>query len=455
MGLIKYMRNLFFNLFTKHKRLSDIFGTNSTTTLELAAAIKDWNELYCKNNGLQVAALVSSEIARLSTIEFTVDILGISAKSEIFKKIVNNEILSNLRKQLEYGCAYGSLLMKPVFDGKRISIDFVKPNAFVPVSFDTNGNLTSVICCERKVKGKSTYTRVEYCRFSKGVYTVSTEVFQSNTENSDDLGYRVNLSDVPEWASIVPKYTISGISKPLFALFRYPAANNIDIESPMGVSVFSRACDTLRKIDVAYDKFNSEVETSDKVVFAADYLLQKIENKQRVSTNPLPKLIKGLNFTTTGTEIKEWVPDIRDQEYKSVLQMYLDIIAMQCGFDAGYFTFDNSTGGIKTATEVKIDQQRTLTTISDVQIELKKTIVDLLYGIEVLMEALEFVPDTEDFSYSINYKDFNIDPEQERARMLTLIDKGILPKWQYLVKFEGYTEENAKKLIEEASETGV
>lgn len=36
-------------------------------------------------------------------------------------------------------------------------------------------------------------------------------------------------------------------------------------------------------------------------------------------------------------------------------------------------------------------------------------------------------------------------------RNLTLANSGYIPKWQYLVRFEGYSEEDAKAAVAEAS----
>ena len=254
---------------------------------------------------------------------------------------------------------------------------------------------------------------------------------------------------------MIRKIVGQNVDRPLFGLFRYPAANNIDIDSPLGVSIFSRSCDALQKLDVAFNKFNNDIDTSDKVLFVADYLLMTNEAGKRMQrTNPLPKVVKSLNFVTNGTEVKEWVPEIRDVQYKSAIQMYIDIISIQCGFDAGYFTFDNNSRTIRTATEVTADQQRTLSTVADVQVEIHNVIEDVIYAINALISLYRLVTDdVNDVAYTIKYKDFNLDPEQERNNTLLLIEKGILPKWKYLVDYEGYTEEKAKEFIEQIGGT--
>lgn len=451
MGVRTAMRYIFHTLMNRHTDVSKAFGVKFIQSYEMDEALREWDELYRKTDGIHLFPVITSEIARLALLEFDVNISGNSARKDIVSKVMNKELSGDLRRQLEYGCAYGSMIIKPCIEGGSISIDHVKPNAFIPLEFDSSNRLTSVICLERKSINGAIYTKAEKCTYKDNTYTVQTKAYYST--DYYDLGVEVKLSEVEAWGSLKPFVTIKNVDRPLFGFFRYPAANNIDIDSPLGVSVCSKSCNTLRDLDASYNKFNTEIDTSDKVLFAADYLLSGINNKKIERKNPLPNLIKGLNFTTNGTEIKEWVPEIRDQAYKSVMQMYIDTVTIQCGFDSGYFTFDSSDGVIRTATEVRADQQRTLSTITDVQIELKKAIEDLLYGIIALIDLYELAPEAEDFNYSIKYKDFNLDPEQERERMLKLIEKGIYPKWKYLVEFEGYTEEKAREFIKDMEES--
>ena len=47
---------------------------------------------------------------------------------------------------------------------------------------------------------------------------------------------------------------IADVKKPLFGYFRVPNANNIDRDSPLGVSVYSRAVDTIKQADEQWNR---------------------------------------------------------------------------------------------------------------------------------------------------------------------------------------------------------
>ena len=439
MGLINFMKRLFSRSISDD-RVSNDFRLKTFSSIEMNDALREWDEQY-RFKKLNIASVLSSEAARLATIEFKVSFSGEGDRKEYIEKMVNN-LLRNVRKQLEYGCAYGSLIIKPSKDG----VEFLKPNMFKPVEFDSNGNLTSVICLERMFKGGNWFTKAEYSRYSNGVYTVENKVYVS--KSPDDLGYETDITKT-EWKYLSPYSEVVNVDRPLFGFFRYPSANNIDIDSPLGVSIFSRATETINSLENVWEKFNNDIDTSDKVVFVADNLLQK-QNRSGKSplqvSNPLPKLVRGLNMTTNGDDIYEFVPDVRSEQYKDAMQMLLDTISIQCGFDTGYLSFDSVNKSVVTATQIEADMQRTISTISDIQKELIKTIEDVIYSINAIAELYGITEDGK-FEYNITSKDFNVNNDEDKKNALNLVSMGIIPKWKYLVDYEGYSIEDAKKLV--------
>lgn len=176
MGLIKAMRWFFYGLLARHNNIANDFGITLFNNYDMNEALKQWDELYRTPKGMQFASVIASEVARLATLEFEVNVDNVTARGDIIKRVLKRELSNNLRKQVEYGCAYGSLLIKPNFDGKSISIDHIKPNCFIPVEFDSNNRLTSVICLDRRTIGDYIYTKAELCTYKNNRYTVSTSL---------------------------------------------------------------------------------------------------------------------------------------------------------------------------------------------------------------------------------------------------------------------------------------
>ena len=50
-------------------------------------------------------------------------------------------------------------------------------------------------------------------------------------------------------------------------------------------------------------------------------------------------------------------------------------------------------------------------------------------------------------------RDLSVNVTEDRARAWQMVIANVLPKWKYLVDYEGYTEEEAKALVAEAQQS--
>ena len=113
-------------------------------------------------------------------------------------------------------------------------------NQYLPVRY-TNDACTAVICPEELVLEKRCYTRLEFHQFDERTrtHTIQQRCFRSPTPGT--LGLECDLTEVPQWANLLPQKTYYDVSQPLFAMFQMPEANNIDPTSPLGVSAYADA----------------------------------------------------------------------------------------------------------------------------------------------------------------------------------------------------------------------
>jgi A118 family predicted phage portal protein len=421
------------------------FGVDANISSDMMNALKDWDSLFTESI-TNVPSVISSEAARLATIDMNITVNG-GVRAEAIQKLLDSN-RDRFRSKLELGCVYGGLVIKPTLDG----IDFVPATRYIPIDFDSNGNLYSVIFVDRFQKGNEYFTRLEYHHFDDETekYKVENKAFKS--DNQLTLGYEVNLVSVSRWKNIEPEVEISGVDKPLFGYFRMPQANNIDIDSPLGVSILSKSVDSLRDFDMWYSKWKREGKLSDKYLFVNNAAMMKpAEDGKRANLyNPNPELIKGLQFGNSASKcIEEFTPKIRVDEFKLSLQTQLDLISVQCGFSSGYLSFDSRTGAI-TATQVESEDQRTLSTCTDIQMNFKQAIDGFLYALNKMYDLYEIYPE-EELDINIYMKDLFVNSSEDRDRAYKLAVNGFIPKWKYLVDYEGYVEEEAKALVAEVT----
>lgn len=113
------------------------------------------------------------------------------------------------------------------------------------------------------------------------------------------------------------------------------------------------------------------------------------------------------------------------------------------------FVIDEKTGMV-TATQVESDDRRTIQLIKDVRDAMQNCLDDLFYSQSVFADLYGLAP-VGDYEPQYDFGDITYNEEEDRARNLTLANSGYIPKWQYLVRFEGYSEEDAKVAVQEAS----
>lgn len=449
MGLISTLKGVVNKMLGREEIVSK-FKVTTGMSSNMFSALSRWDRLFTTSKS-NIASVIASEAARLATIDMSITASG-GVRAEYIQSILDTN-KDRLRSKLELGCAYGGMVIKPNGRG----MDFIPATRYVPIAYDSNGNMTSVIFVDRLTIGSLFYSRLEYhsfCKDDQGVsaYRIQNKAFRSQSKLT--IGYEVGLDKVDLWSNLVADTYIYNVERPLFGYFRMPCANNVDIDSPLGVSIFSKADESIVDFDIIYDKWKREIRLSDKVLFIDEQAMIRPGATGRdkcIPANPFPELVKGLKFANGATKsVEEWVPDLRVDDFRKVMQTQLDLISMQCGFSTGYFSFD-SKGGMVTATQVESQDQRTYSTCTDIQQNYKQAIEGYLYAEDVFLSLYTDLPE-EELNISFYTRDLYVNVSEDRKRAFDLSSTGFIPKWKYLVDYEGYSEEDAKLMVKEAEE---
>ena len=165
---------------------------------------------------------------------------------------------------------------------------------------------------------------------------------------------------------------------PTFAIVK-PAIENTRVDmSPYGQSIFADAIDAVQAVDLAFDAMINEVDVSKMRVFLSDVLFDKErDGKKRISI-PFGKQDCTVFRKVMSTEdtIQEFAPALRTASQVEALRISLQMLGDLCGFGITYFDFD-STGYIKTATEVSSDNSALMRNIARHEHGLEQSIVGI------------------------------------------------------------------------------
>lgn len=391
------------------------------------------------SQSLNLCAAIPSELARLVTMELKTNVDDENL-DEIYQKFVKR-----IRRFTEQGLALGGIIVKPYvmdYDKKLIDIDVTPANKFVILGFTSFGDVNHVVFIDRvkKVdkKGKDIFfTRLEEHEI-KDEYIITNKAYMSN--NSSNLGDEVPLNIIDEWADMQEEMTVES-DKPLFAYFRNPQANNLDLDSYEGISCFARALSLIQDADEQYQRTMWEFKGSELAI-DADITAVKAngelpKGKERLFRN------LGMDMGDGGKDFYEvFSPEIRDSSLFHGLDEIVRKIEFQCGLAYGSLSHMEQTA--KTAAEITTSQQRSYSTVKDMQNELEDCLREFVDILKFWFKELK-LPYKEDSEVTFDFDDsLVVDSETEQKIRLQEVAAGILSPEAYLKWRYGVSDEELK-----------
>lgn len=435
---------------------------------------------------------VCSELARLAWTEqcdvnvsrkgFTADAEHPDKLAAFVKSVLNDNNFSvKMREHIEQVMALGGGTLKVWCDIKKdengadvqgtekIKIGYGMADQFVPLAWN-NADVTEGVFVSREAKGGYYYTRLEFHRWDGSEYVVSNELYRhkaGSSENQNIFGERVPLNTL--YTNLSESAKVSGLQRSLFSYYRTNIANNLDDNSPLGISIYANALSTLKALDICYDSFVREFTLGKKRIIVPASAIRYINDPntgrrcryfdaddevyEAVDTDELESL-----------QIKDNSVELRVEEHIASINAFLNILSFQLGLSAGTFSFDR-VEGLKTATEVISEKSKTYGTVKSHQCPigaavdiLVRNIIDvaILYGIEYEGESVESLA-AGDYDVSIYFDDAIIQDRQTNINEgVLLVSNSLMSKKRFMVEKLGYTEEEAAaELAEMAAESKI
>jgi A118 family predicted phage portal protein len=391
---------------------------------------------------LNLAATIASELARLTTLEMESTVNDESLQSDY------EEVIKDARRFTEYGLALGDLILKPYPVGDRISVDYVTPDMFVPIGFDSFGRLTHVVFIDQIVRiedrRKIYYTRLEEHKITSGGYTISNTAYRSEAKSS--LGDQISLTRVDEWSELDLEASVTGYFTPLFGHFRNPQSNNLDLRSPMGISCFSKAASLIQDADEQYSRILWEYQGSELAIDADVTVLEASGNMPKHGD----RLFRNLGLESGKNDFYQvFSPAIRDESLFNGLNQILRRVEYVC--DLAYGTISDPNNVDKTAEEIRSSKQRSYATVTDIQKALENALTDLVHAMADWKHVKEgnVPPKTEkELEISFSWDDsLVVDSLMEQQIMMQEVAAGLIKPEKYLAFRYGVSEEEMHKWL--------
>lgn len=465
MGLITWAKKVIGMIFKR--QAEEDFNVESVVSPEMESKITECANIYrgtpywvnAEDNvkTINFAKAICSETARLATLAIGIQIDGSARAAWLQQQI--DKIYFQIRHWVEYGMAYGTIILKP--NGK--GLDIFTPMDFIITDCDNEG-IYGIVFKDNYSENDKYYTRFEYHRFvevrdgenTNYPYYISNRAYVSHSEKS--VGDPIALNRT-KWSDLLPetppilKANNEKIDGPMFGILRTPQANNVDISSPLGLPMFTEAIEELKDLDIAYSRNVGEIFDSEKIILADDQLMfgsgTNIKGRYAGMKNEkLPHYVRNVFGNGQESFYQEIVPSLNTQTRITGINNLLSFIGFKCGYSNGYFVLDEKTGMV-TATQVEADDRRTIQLIKDVRDKLESCLDGAIYALNVYADLYGLAP-AGNYEITYDFGDITYNREEDRARWWQYVVQGKVPSWMYFQKFEGLSEEDAKAMVQEA-----
>lgn len=422
MGIIKGVKSVF-----KDKNVPDYEGYYSEfieTWKQIYKGFPEWRKTTKtglnpkkerQRDTLNTAKVLCNELSILTFSE-QVDIT-VSDKEYheyVQNALQDNGFWKNFPDLLELDYAIGGCVLKTYLDDSKVKLDFVDGDMFIPTSWD-NRRIHDGVFVSKTVKGKKYYTLFEWqykeiVTGEDGVQseriTIENHLFMS--DNKEEVGVEVSLE------TLYPKLEvftyINNVSDSLFSYMRPAVANNIDTDSPLGISVYANALDTLKALDIAFDSFNREFILGRKRIIVPVSAIRSVNDPEHPgkmvryfdADDEVYQAMK--NENQEEIKITDNTMTLRIDDHVKAINALLNILCFQTGLSPGTLSFD-AAQGLKTATEVISQNSRTYRTKQAHQNLIKEAIEDTVKNIITLGIAIGDIKAVKEYEVTIGFDD--------------------------------------------------
>lgn len=407
---------------------------------------KVWNGIHvreCQRMTLGMAKKVCEDWANLILNE-KVSIKAGEYEPRLNEILDKNNFRVRANQLVEVAYALGTGAFVEYLSGDEVMIDYIRADMIIPLAWD-NGDITECAFGSYKSMDGEEFVYVQLHRLGReeegenpGQYFIENRYV--NAETGEEVEPPVDVIPV----------IATGSERPLFQIIMPNIQNNIDLDSPLGISVYANALNQLAGCDIVYDSYVNEFILGKKRIIVP-VKMAKIMMTKDGNTIPLFDPNDTVYYampddSQDGQSLKESNLTIRSQDHELGIQRALDLLSLKCGMGTGRYQFDGS--GVKTATEVISDK-------SDLYQNLKKNEIPVTAAILGMVDAIAFLDGRGPVEATVDFDDSIIEDSNATIdKNIKLVQAGLRSKLSAIMEIQKCDEAEAQKELERIAEEG-
>lgn len=300
---------------------------------------------------------------------------------------------------------------------EKVVIDFVRAQMIYPISWDNGYVNECAFGSIREANGKKQlYTQIH--KQSPQGYIIENHLFDAES------GIELDLGDIEP-------VVMTGSADQLFQIITPNIVNNIELDSPLGISIYANAIEQIKACDLIFDSYVNEFRLGKKRIVVpqsmAQIQMQADGTMQPVfDTNDVAFTAMGIGNEDNET-IHEIDMTLRASEHDQGMQKALDLLSFKCGMGSSKYKFENGTA--ITATEV-------ISSKSDLYQSLRKHELVLEYALKGLTKAVAYLSGYAIKEVQVDFDDsIIIDTDAERKQDMADVSMGAMSVEEYRAKW--------------------
>ena len=381
-----------------------------------------------------------------------------------------NNFVVKQSEMIEQQCALGAQAMKVYQKDDKIKIDYITANHIVMISWD-NRRVTEAAFLDYEVIDGKNYVRVEthkkhYTQLpdldddgNQKVDRYSRPLFIDGPQDGYEITnevYKITDADVTkeDISGVMPEYdekTFVPVLEPLFVIIKNPIANNMNTQTPIGLSMGANSLDTFKAIDTAFDSLATAPELCHPMILISDRITRKVVDpdtgKNRSYFDPTDRVFKSAPINEEDKlPVQNMTIPLEVEPIAKAIQVNFDLLCLQTGLSTGTFSFDSATG-VVTATQIVSENSKTYRTREKYITAITEGYKDFFVSIQQL---LSLKGESAGGNVNIVWDDSIIqDKTADSAYWMSLYNGKVVPQWEMIMNIMGLPEKDAKAKVEE------
>lgn len=325
----------------------------------------------------------------------------------------------------------------------NVVIDYIRADMIYPLSWD-NGDITECAFGTIRMMDGKERIYLQIHRFGNAESEEDPGVYYIENKYIDaESGKEIDCPD-----GIIPLVN-TGSESSLFQIITPNICNNIDLDSPLGVSVYANGISQLKGCDLVYDSYMNEFILGRKriiVPISAAKMQMERDGVAKPTFDPKDTVYYQMpGDKQNDLKLTEVDMTIRASDHELGIQRCLDILSMKCGMGTGRYKFDSS-GGVKTATEVISDK-------SDLYQNRQKNAIIIEQAILRMVRAVSFLDGGTEIEATVDFDDSIIeDTNATIDKNIKLVVNGLRSKLTAIMEIDHCSESDAKKELARIAE---